>query len=375
MIDFYFFTILVAFTNFINRRFAFFLMVFGVAYFLLILPSTKLDYDAYKEVYDNAYIINDYPWVASKTTIYAEKFYIWYCALYGVFLPFGFPSFLALNFLLSVLISFLVLNKMKDGSIKYFYWLFLMSTVVPTIFYFSPRSSISYVFIFIGFFFLTNRKVLYSIIFLLMGITMHSQYSLITLLFVISFIFFILFGKTRKDKFKIIFLISVPLFISLIFFNQIEGLMKSVLSLLPNADFAHSKLGVMMKIKRTGIRLSGILSIFIYPYMINTLEIQNHRYGTQYFFEDKKLDTYFLYLLYAIVVYGAVINLAFINDPHMAGRLSRFSDYTGMGLIIPVFLGLYFKRNLIYVILFVFILITPIVFPGIYINVNWGISF
>lgn len=350
-------------------------MAIGVAYFLLILPSTNLDYDVYKQVYDNAFITNEFPWLDTKSIIYAEKFYIWYCALYSVFLPFGFPSFLALNFLLSVILSLLALSKMKDSNIKYYYWLFLMSTVVPTIFYFSPRSSISYIFIFVGFYFLTNRKILYSIIFLLMGISMHSQYTLITLLFVLTFILFYKFGKSRKDNFKIIFLIAVPLFISLIFLTQIEGTIKSVLSFLPNSDFAYSKLDGLIENKRSGFRMSGILSIFIYPYMIRTLEIQNYRYGTQYFFENKMLDTYFLYLLYAVVVYGAVINIAFFNDPHMAGRLSRFSDFTGMGLIIPVFLGLYFKRNLIYVILFIFILITPIVFPGIYINVDWGISF
>ncbi|MFZ1324644.1 MAG: hypothetical protein WAT67_01230, partial [Candidatus Contendobacter sp.] len=68
-----------------------------------------------------------------------------------------------------------------------------------------------------------------------------------------------------------------------------------------------------------------------------------------------------------IIIFGALLNIIFFNTPHVAGRLSRFSDYLGIGLVVPSYFIYFYGRNSAILVLFLFALMAPILYPTLYV--------
>lgn len=332
--------------------------------FLFILPSTGYDYDYYKQAFDNAYLISSYPWFSTDSIITAEPFYIWYTAVVSVLTPLPFQGFLVLNFVFCGLLSFFSFRKLRVVSLDLF-WVSFLPVVFPTLFYFSPRSSISFFLVLLGFMLLVRRKLLLALPFFFLGISIHSQYILITVFMVVAYLFYdysYKFDDSIRKKLGLALIFMAGL--SLLGVQQLMGVLSSVLGVLPSAEVAVSKLHYLES-TRSGYRLTAILSIIIYPAMMYLIVIRKKKCFFS-FIENKKWDETFVHMLVLVVIFGAMINLVFIGESHLAGRLSRFSDYIGMGVILPSFLVIYLGRLAAVFILWALVWLAPLMYSTVY---------
>lgn len=358
-----------------HKRVGFLIMTLGVTYFLLTLPSTGMDYGAYKQAFDNSYISADYPWFKTRSRLTAEPFYLWYSSFFGVVLPFGFPSFLAINFLICLGITKLLFNKFNPETILYF-WLFFLPVILPTIFYFSPRSSLSFILVLWGFIGIIKKQYWWAALFLFGASMTHSQYLLSIFLIVGTYLCFYRVKFNYLVYKNIIIAISIILFLLLRFMDKIGLIIANLLSFLPSVNIITAKMNYFESEDggSNGFRLTAILSIIIYPILSYNLVKIISKTKENFIFQSsemRKSEITFVYLLFALMIYGAVINLAFIDEPHIAGRLSRFSDYVGMGIILPLYLRLVFTEATTDWVLIILCLLAPILFASLYLNVSW----
>lgn len=378
MIVYYLISIALALGSFFNKRWMYWLFILLGCVFLIIAPSTNFDYEAYKNAYDNAYVMDGYPWFTSQTYLDAEPLFMAYIAFWKVSTGFPFSYFLAINFTLCVALSAFFLRK-TFAEVKYDWWLMFMPVIFPTLFYWSPRSSISFVFLFGSFILFCKKKYIGALPLLIFSFLMHSQFLLFASLLLLSAIVMHRKGGVRIGGYGLWWMISsVALFIALRYMPIFADRIASWLSFLPSATIISSKMGYFEGLEETfsGFRLTALLSTFLYPMLCFYLLQRKKVLGGELnlLFSDETQDRYFVNLLFSIVLYGAVINLAFWGNPHVAGRLSRFSDYVGMGLLIPLFMHTYFQNRLFLSILLVFFcILTPFLYPTLYTNVDWSI--
>ncbi|AQZ80182.1 hypothetical protein MWMV7_MWMV7_02786 [Acinetobacter calcoaceticus] len=364
MFYYYIFTLVASWMYFFNRKAGYYILLLGVPLFLLSLPTTGLDYDYYKESYDNATFISTFPFFESISSLTAEPLYVWYTSVISVLSQLEFPAFLALNFIFSAFLFSLALLNFPTDLKKYFF-LFILPIIIPTLFYFSPRSSISFAFILIGFFKLCHDRKNLGILFLFIGFSFHTQYFLIGL-----YILLLYFLSSRKDLLNINnivfinFVLALFLFLFLHFISFFENIVATVFSFLPSASVALAKLHYVSDEDGGGgggFRLTGLLSVLIYPaillYFLRTIKLNNY-----------PVNTKFLFCLVGVVFFGIAVNIAFISEPHVAGRLSRFSDYFCMGFLIPYVLYVNKHYLSIKIISLVMCLLTPILFKTLYIG-------
>lgn len=376
MLNYFLFTVICSMVFMFHKKLGLLFMIVGVFYFLLVLPTTGQDYDVYKQAYDQAYFSAQYPWFFSRTVLTSEPFYLWYNSFWGVILPLEFPGYLAINFLVCVLISKAVFRKLRPDNFAY-YWMMFLPVIIPTIFYFSPRSSISFIFIFAGMMSLVHKRYWLAIFLLFLGCITHSQFLLIAFLIGITCVMFFRVNNDTNKYLRIIMISSMVLFVLLNFMNQISSTIVSFLSFLPSVGIIASKMHYFESEGGSeNFRITAILSIFIYPLLsYKLLKLITSKDENLIFLSSvtKKSEILFTYLLFALIVYGGVINISFISDPHVAGRLSRFSDYVGMGFVFPLFITLmYGEQALKWIVLF-FCLLAPILFATLYVNVDWRI--
>lgn len=366
MFYYYFYTLLVSLVYFINRKIGYYLIIFGVPVFLIFLPTTGLDYDFYKESYDNAVFIPYPPYFESISSLTAEPLYVWYTSVISVLTKLGFPFFLAVNYLIcSLIISYALSKSGHARDIKYYLFLFFLPIIIPTIYYFSPRSSISFCLVFLGFFTLFfNKKILLGLLFLFLGFSFHTQYLLISLYLIL--LYFLSMKSNLYTKQRIISLnaiLAFILFIFLFFISFFEKIIGTIFSFLPSASVAISKLHYVSgeDYSSGGFRLTSILSILIYPIVL-LLFVKSID------FKNTVIDKSILFGLVGIVFFGSVVNLVFIGEPHVAGRLSRFSDYLCMGFLIPYTLYLNRQFLLIKLVALAMCILTPFLFKSLYID-------
>ena len=374
MENFYFFTVLISFLFIINKKIAYYAMVIGCVGFLLTFPTNELDYDTYKDAYDNSVLTSEFPWLYSETILTSERGYIYYQAFFGVFLPFGFPSFLAINFLICLAISFFIFKNFADINKFYSFWVFSLPVIFPTIFYFSPRSTISYFLVFFGISLFLNKKSFYfGLLMIYFGFSIHSQFILMSFFIVLTYFLLNNDLNSRNKNIKIICIISFCIFVLTFFMSMFSSYVSEILSFTTDSEYAQLKFSSFQENKSTGFRLTSILSVFIYPIMIFKLEKKYNMSTTlTLFFKNKKNDVFFLYLLFASIFYGCAINLGYYNTPHMAGRLARLSDYIGMGLIIPAYINSFYGKYTSYIILLLIVLLAPLIYSTLYYNVVWS---
>lgn len=366
MIYYYFYTLFISIVYFINKKVGCYFILLGVPIFLIFLPTTGWDYDFYKESYDNAVLISTFPYFESVSSLTAEPLYVWYSSAISVLTKVEFSIFLALNFLISCAIVLYGLNIGGiNSNIKYYYFLFFMPVIIPTIFYFSPRSSISFCFVFLGFMSLFFRKRLFcGLYFLFIGFSFHTQYFLISLYLFFIYLLALKFDSYKKSSIIVVNLIvALFLFLFLFFLSYFEKIIATVFSFLPSASVAVSKLHYVSDSEGVsgGFRLTSIFSIIIYPMCL-------------YFF-IKKIDsdsTVFskitIFGVVGIVFFGVVVNLVFMGEPHVAGRLSRFSDYFCMSLLIPYTFYLHRQYLMLKLLALVICALTPILFKSLYLE-------
>ena len=118
-----------------------------------------------------------------------------------------------------------------------------------------------------------------------------------------------------------------------------------IISFLPTSAIISSKLHYLDS-ANSGFRMSGLLSIVIYPLFMIFFRKNP---------EFRKLET----VLVVLTAFSLLINIVFISNAHIAGRLSRVSDYflfsyvlattaflvsprIGSLVLIPLFIGLPF---------------------------------
>lgn len=378
MIVYYLISIALALGSFFNKRWMYWLFILLGVVFLIKNPSTLSDYEAYKDAYDNAYVTNSYPWFTSQTYLDAEPLFMAYIAFWKVSTGVSFSYFLAINFALCVgLCSFFLRKTLAE--VKYDWWLMFMPVIFPTLFYWSPRSSISFVFLFGSFLFFCKRKYIGASLLLIFSFLMHSQFLLFASLLLASATVLHRKRSLVVGRYALWWIISsVALFIFLRYMSTFSNSVASWLSFLPSASIISSKMVYFEELEEvsSGFRLTALLSVFLYPllcfYLLQRKKILGGK--LRLLFSEEVQDSYFVDLLFSIVLYGAVINLAFWGNPHVAGRLSRFSDYVGMGLLIPLFMHTYFQNRLFLSILLVFFcILTPFLYPTLYTNVDWSI--
>lgn len=374
---FYFYSIITTLIFFLDKKTAVLCILFGGIYFLLNLPPTGLDYDIYKAAYETAYRIDEFPWFAYNVYLDAEPFYKTYSCSISVFTNLSFQQFLAFNFSLCFFLTLYSLSRIKQNTFYYF-WIMSFPVIFPTLFYFSPRSSISYililngVFLFVDYFkFYSKKTFILSFVFLFTGITIHSQYILLILLLTFTFFGLIKYrNKPISYHKRVVIIISFFLFFGVKSVNFFIEYIKYFFSFLPSADMATGKLSYLDR-NYSDLRLTSLLSIFVYPLCANYLLNGYNKSKTLLFFDNHKKELNFLVLIFALSVFGASINLSFFNSPHIAGRLSRLSDYLGFAFLIPMYFKLKFEDRFEDVILLILVVFAPLIYPSLYTNVTF----
>ena len=378
MVLYYFFTIFVSFFYLLDKKLSLYILFVGCCFFLWYLPSINFfgpDYPGYLNCYENAYTISNFPWYVSASVLVSEGFYVWLNASFAIITGFKFPFFLVANFLASFLLSLYILKDFKK-DFKYLFWLMILPVIFPTIFYYLIRSSLSFFFTLVAFMVLVNfpkkRAGLFAIFSMFIAINIHSQYMLISILFIFMFYFLKLDDESAfNNNLKKVYIVSIILYLFLFLINNFIDVLTSLFSYLPSAEVAIVKLGYFEN-SREGFRLTGLLSILAYPYMAYKVLYTVHETQYTLLLNDKVKEKKMMFLIFTIILFGAVINLAFINNPHVAGRLSRFSDYLGMVMLMPFYfkIQLYNKEKIFLIII---TLLAPILYAAVYMNTNWGI--
>ena len=121
------------------------------------------------------------------------------------------------------------------------------------------------------------------------------------------------------------------------------------------------------------VRLTALLSILIYPVMAFQVLRKTYKSPVLYFLNDKLKERKFLLLMLAIILYGAAINIAYFDTSLVAGRLSRFSDYLGICLLMPMYLKTCIGYKTEYLALMIITLLAPILYAAVYMDIVWGV--
>jgi len=377
---FYAFTLISVLLFFINKKRAVIFVIIGCVFFLYYLPSIGHfgpDYLGYQTTYVNAFKIEAFPWVNTAAQIDSEPFYLWYSSLISAYSNLVFSFYMIFNFLLCVFISVFMLRSFKSDY-KYFFWIMILPVIFPTIFYFLLRSSLSYFLVALGFFSLLNpskkKAIFLAILFFFLGINLHSQYILITLL--ILGVFVVLRFETLAEYYrdlKIIIISAFALIFILTGLRSFTNELASILSFLPSSDVISVKIGHLTGVDNKGLRLTALLSIVIYPVMAFQVVIKTYKSHVLYFLNNKLKERKFLLLMLAIILYGAAINIAYFDSALAAGRLSRFSDYLGICLLMPMYFKTCIGYKTEYLALVIITVLAPILYAAVYMNIQWGI--
>ena len=366
MLYFYLFTLFSALIRRINGS-TFFLVLICVC-FLIFLPDTGFDYSSYKHAYDNSYFLSDFPWFYTDSYLTAEPFFKWYISLVANLIPFGYPYFLAFNYLLCTILLFVFL--LNNRCIIKSFLFYTLPVIFPVLMYWSPRSSISFVFVIGGLIYLIRKKYFLAVLCLFLGCGVHSQYLLFSFLLVILYIALRILPSRSYKSFSI--LSAIVLFVFLREMDSLINVLVSLLSFLPSAEVVTGKMHYFEEGESAvGFRLTSVLSILIFPYLSWSLirrmkKTKTLVFGNNIMYQEQ---LYILYLFFAIFLYGCSINLAFFDVPHLAGRLARFSDYLGMAFLLPLYIKYRFGDNMLSLFLFFLCAITPFLYKDLYINV------
>lgn len=361
---YYYFVLFVTASAVLLRNwFLLFWIVVIFSFFLLTLPSTGRDYDYYKAAYDNAFMLPSFPWFGTQAVITAEPLYLWYSSFLSVITGSSFQIFLVVNFLICFFVSMLSFYGNRMARLD-FAWVAFLPVIAPTIFYFSPRSSLSFFMLMFGFFLLVKGRLWAGLAAIVFSALFHSQYIMIGLFLVFSYFIFQVSPKFKIKKVYLAFLLVTSMILFLLGIKYLLGFLSAAFSVLPSSDVAVGKLNQLEDV-REGYRVTAILSILIYPSMLFFLW-QRFKKGGVIFYDDDLMNRRWMFMMAMVVVFGAMINIVFFNASHLSSRLGRFSDYFSMAILVPLVFRLVGGRLVASAGLFVMALMAPIMYATVY---------
>tara|TARA_R100000789_G_scaffold75315_2_gene70922 strand:- start:526 stop:1590 length:1065 start_codon:yes stop_codon:yes gene_type:complete len=335
----------------------------GLSWFLLILPSTGMDYDYYKDAYDNAFGLASFPWFDTQAIITAEPLYLWYSSFFSVVTGAPFQFFLALNFLICFFFS--VLSFRENRLLKLdLAWVAFLPVIAPTLFYFSPRSSLSFFMLMFGFFLLVKGRFWVALPVIVFSMMFHSQYILIGFFIIFSYLIFEVSPRLKIKKSYIAVLVVTGMAIFLLGANYLVGFLASFFSVVPNSDVAVGKLSQLENV-REGYRVTAMLSVLVYPALLFFVW-RRAKSKELVFYNDDVVNRRWMFMIAMAVVFGAMVNLVFFNASHLSGRLGRFSDYFSMAVLVPLSLRLIGGRLAVSGALLILVIMAPFMYSTVY---------
>lgn len=334
------------------------------------------DYENYLQVFTNAFKVQGWPFYKTVTVASVEELYVTFNGFVKFNISYDFVDFMLVQAAICLLLFYVTIHKMIDHH-KAVSFVMLLPVIYPTVNYFLLRSALPFFLGLLALVYLAKRQWFPAVLLLGIGFNIHNQYILQFFLVVMAF-FYIKKGidnhKTKTVN-RVLLSSAIVLSVILAFANVFEPILAELLSFLPNARLTSTKLNYL-DIKEQSFRITAFLSIGVFPYFTyKILKLKLNNPSMHLFFEEKDKDLLFVYLLFALSLTGAAINLGFIDNSHVAGRLSRFSDYICTLFIIHTYLRLHFSEYLYRLIIFFIILISPLIYPAVYMDIDWGSIF
>lgn len=368
-IDWYYFSIVfIGFLYFLHVRLAYGFILLIVPIILSMLLSTGMDYDHYKFDFESGFFSLVPPFFYTQGGLTAEPFYKIYTGFIRVITGFDFEIFLIVNFFICFSIFHYTVDlkgNKEQVRVKPLFWLFLLPVVVPTVFYFSPRSSLSFFLMLGGFFSLYHGKRINAFILFFLTVCTHSQFLPAIGYFLLVFLSLRkVIDKCAHKSYYYLFFYSALLMIFLFFMPLILGFVSALLSFLPSADVATSKLHYL-ETANQGFRATSFLSVVVFPCLVLILFRYKERVRLKLGLSSEQVWR-LTFFLSVCVSFGFVINVVYIDTPHLSGRLARFSDYTNLALLMPISLLCFFSTRVVIAIGLLFIVAAPFLYPTVY---------
>lgn len=340
-----------------NKTFA--LIVFGI--FLLNATTTGNDYDLYKIGYENVTFFDEPPFIATNE-LDSEPIYLLYMAL-GRLVTDEFNVFLTICFVVWIWLNKVAFSKLgvEKADLRYIL-LCALPVVIPVVAYWSPRSAISLPLVILTHYFLQKNRVATGVLFGVLAGLFHSQYIPFVLMLILTVVIS-RYLRWTVIKGAIVFSILVVGLLRFggdaisFLFDVRDG---SIFSL------AFGKLHYFVDPNKTGaIRYSGLLIIL----MDIAYLLYFRRYAQRSINTNQKGSNLAgaLQLLGIAAVFSIVVNILFIHDAHVAGRVARFADYFVMCVGIPVVLRLVASKRIANGMLVLYALLSMAAFNNIYI--------
>jgi EpsG family len=316
-------------------------------FFLLTLPDTGADFSVYESAYENTFFNSDSAlFFRASSILTAEPGWFTYTGLVGYIIS-DFRYFLVFNFLLclGILVQAGRLLKIDPDAFGLMVILYLPVCFIVIMFW-SPRSSLPFALVVLGMAYLQNNKKIVGLVLFAVALTIHSQYAAI----VIAASLYFLFRHTpwfANSKFLILSGAGATL-VAIVVFRQS---FIQLVAFLPTAQFAQAKLGYLDQSKSI-FRPTALLSVVVYP-MFLLLRFKHLKRRPEFDF------------ILVMVFMSSMLNIAFYDNGHVAGRLSRASDYF---LFAYVFChaALLFSKQLGALLLIPIVVVLPFAFGDLY---------
>jgi len=357
---------------FANKR-SFYLILMAiltVSIIIYLLPSTGADYEHYKYDYETAYSKTDFPYFFTNSILTAEPFYKFYSAFISVTTGLSFSGYLSLNFIITYFTMYIILQKFFLSRYIVVFLFIGLILIVPVLFYASPRSSVPFMFSTLAFLLYAEGKYFKAIFVSFLAISFHSQFIPILTILGISYMFYTYFFSKKKIPtyiyYIMILVLATILFVLSKYLTDILSFLIGFISFLPSGALIEGKIHYLDSSK-SGFRITSLLSIIVFPiilFYIIKLNSFNKVFKPTL---SPKYKERFIFLFSVLVVFSFIVNIIFINNAHVAGRISRLSDYLFMMIGIGTFLASFKNSNLVsMVVLIVILSIAPIIYSTMY---------
>lgn len=330
----------------LSRKYFKLIVLITYPLFLIYLPDTGYDFSHYERAYETIFYSPDAKlFFRSRSILTAEPGWFLYNGIIS-FLTQDFRGFLVVNFILCVYVLLKTLDLLEIKKDDQSLMLLLMVPVIfPTLFFWSPRSSISFV---LALFSLANAirgRFIVSLISAIASGLIHSQYlpalGLVNLCLAFSKL-----EIFERNRIIVIFLVFLGMLVMLL--NV--GFFLSLLSFMPSAETIQQK-SAYLSSRQESFRATSILSIVVFPILI-------------FIFREKiKREGLFTFII-VLSAFSFVVNVAFFKNAHVAGRLSRVSDYFLFSYLIAI--SFYYVKKIKYFMLFSVLVVYPFAFPDLY---------
>ncbi|MDE2038817.1 MAG: EpsG family protein [Elusimicrobia bacterium] len=328
------------------------------AFFLLHAQSTGADYEYYKIGFNSVQRTEDFPYVETSG-LDAEPAYQYYMLL-GRSLTDDFNIFLALSFFVWILLLRWALLKFGLGSEDLRYVLICaLPTVVPVVAYWSPRSALSLPLLIFALYFLNSKRVLAVLLMAFLAMQCHSQYIPVAVVIIATAL---AWCYSRKAVLPIAFAASLVV-VSILRFDVIAILSMRLLGASRIFDFALSKLHYFQSVDEAlTLRPAGLIMILVDLYYLLFLRRAIFSGASN----SDSMSSMMKNALDICTAFSLVTNVLFIEDSHIAGRVSRFPDYFTICVGLPFVVRRFFGKKSAHFIILGYALLSMLMYRQIY---------